>query len=317
LPLSPRRPSAARSSAVAIWAAEQAALRARFQRPFEAVTGSLNETVRSLELFAETAVSAGRDIARARVVDFERVVDEKVAGLRRATLATRENSASLESPELMIDNLRLLDEAVAAVKGLAGLANASISEVSARVDDSRRSLEDAAEGALELAARLSGSAAVRLADMSTGHYGLANQTVDARALAADATDAAGGGADFKAAKPPQGAGAKRAVARGLAALANGALGVLEAVVPGERPELTPASKRKRLGNLLGFDWKLPGAAPGAADDDDDDGGQRELGGALEGAVVDVEVIALGGRTVPGVVVDVVATALEPEAPAEP
>lgn len=304
MPLSPRRPSAARSSAVAIWAAEQAALRARFQRPFEAVTGSLNETVRSLELFAAAAVSAGRDIARARVFDFERVIDEQGNELRRAMLATRENSASLESPELMIDNLRLLDEALAAVKGLAGLANASISEVSERVDESRRSLNNAAEGALELAARLSGSAAVQLADMSTGHYGLVNQTAEARVLAVIAPDATRG-AEAKAVKRQgakaakrRGAGAERLVARGLAAVANGALGVLEAVVPGERPEFTPASKRKRLGNLLGFDWKTGSAAADEHVLVEGHAGVHGHSGLRSGAVAAVEV-----------------TALEPEVPA--
>lgn len=176
----------------------------------------------------------------------------------------------------------------AAAASLVTLANSTVADLSATIDESLGALEAAAESAAETADELARTAAVQLADMQAGRepqpLGAAGSAGKAAAgsggkqpaagragkkAAGDAAEGAGASAPAASAEasvPSRPPAVQRALSAGWTALAEGTLTVLETVVPYTRPAESPKSKRKRLGKLLGFEWTLP--AEKESDDDD-------------------------------------------------
>jgi len=234
-----------RRSAVREWEIIQAERRARFERPLQAAAGSLNATIRSLEQAAEEAASAAKTLAGSTVADFSSRVDESLAAVRNAMSTARQTSAELESsPKLestLDKNLEMLEAAATSLKSL---ANATVLELSTSIDTALRDLETAAESASESANELAGRTASQLADMQSGKV--------------DSVP----GVPSAASNSSKGNGFAGVVRSGWAAFANGALNVLETIVPGERPATKPSSKRERLGNILGKDWSSEASPDG-------------------------------------------------------
>lgn len=138
------------------------------------------------------------------------------------------------------------------------LENATVLEISSRCDAAVAALDEFAQYAAGSAEEMADRTSSTLADMSSGRYGINRTSVDTVDFSARAD--AGAAVEVAAVAKPAPA-LQRAVASGYSAVANGVLGVLEAIVPGDRSGPPPASKRQRLGNLLG---RGGGARPAAA-----------------------------------------------------
>jgi hypothetical protein len=133
------------------------------------------------------------------------------------------------------------------------LADTTVLGLSKQINYILGSIETIAENAQKSADQLAQATAKELVDMSSGRYGINATSSKTVNFAPDTKDP-----NVDAAKRvPK---VRQVAAGAWAALANGALTLLETITPGERPENPPASKRERLGNLLGFDW-----APNAID----------------------------------------------------
>lgn len=164
--------------------------------------------------------------------------------------------------------LRQADEMLLnASSALKQLENATVLEISTKCDAAVAALDQFAEYAGSAAEQMADRTSTTLADMSTGRYGIEQTSVPTVDFSPDSSNSAGQGALLPAEAAPKPAPAlQRAVASGYSAIANGVLSVLEAIVPGERPETPPASKRERLGNLFGYGGNTTrGAAVAAAD----------------------------------------------------
>jgi len=138
-----------------------------------------------------------------------------------------------------------------ASNALKSVENATVLDISAKCDAAVAALDEIAEYASAVAEDLADRTSTTLADMSTGRYGINRTSVTTVVFSADDGNDSSDAAVSKPAPAWQ-----RAVARSSSAVANAVLSVLEAVIPGERPETKPASKRVRLGNLLGFEWNV-------------------------------------------------------------
>ncbi|KAG8467224.1 hypothetical protein KFE25_000540 [Diacronema lutheri] len=257
------------NSAAREWEVLQAEQRERFRRPLQAAAGSVNATMRSLELAAESTGSAAKLLATSTVAEISTRVEGALQTIRTAMKGTRDAYKDLEAPsdaalapknEALRSVLATADAMLEnASNALKSVENATVLDISAKCDAAVAALDEIAEYASAVAEDLADRTSTTLADMSTGRYGINRTSVTTVVFSADDGNDSSDAAVSKPAPAWQ-----RAVARSSSAVANAVLSVLEAVIPGERPETKPASKRVRLGNLLGFEWNRTHAARASA-----------------------------------------------------